>query len=80
MQIDSIRLKVEFAAITPVVYDVFEILPGEELELDNVVWLSGLDHVGSYDLTASIEYTSENFHWNSWGSMQKTSFFTIVEP
>jgi hypothetical protein len=79
MQVDSMRLKVEFAAIIPVEWPIYEILPGEELELDNVVWLSGLDHVGSYELTASIEYTSEDFHWNSWGSMQKTSFFTI-EP
>lgn len=80
IQIDGMRLTVEFASIVPVNPPIYEVQPGEELELDPVIWISDLDHVGSYDLTATIEYTSEDFHWNSWGSVQKTSFFWIVEP
>jgi hypothetical protein len=78
MQIDSARLKVEFAAITPVTPPEFVVNPGMELELDPVTWLSAEDHLGTYELTATIEYTSEGFKWNSWGSAQKTLFFWIV--
>lgn len=78
MQIDSARLKVEFAAITPVTPPEFVVNPGMELELDPVTWLSGEDHIGTYELTATIEYTSEGFKWNSWGSAQKTMHFWIV--
>lgn len=80
IQLDSMRLKVEFANIFPVVFPVYEVLPDEELELDDVIWVSTLDHLGSYELTATIEYTSEYFKWNSWGSKQKTLFFSIVGP
>jgi hypothetical protein len=78
MQIDSIRLRVDFAAITPVTPPEFVVDPGCELELDPVIWLSGDDHIGTYELKATIEYTSEGFKWNSWGSTQKTMHFWIV--
>jgi hypothetical protein len=78
IQIDSMRLKVEFAAITPVIADTYELLPGQELELPCVTWLSNIDHAGTYELTATIEYTSDFFSWNSWASKQKTLTFWIV--
>jgi hypothetical protein len=78
IRLDSMRLKVEFAAITPVIPEEYEILPGEELELDCITWLSDVDHVGSYELTATIEYTEDGFSWNSWESQQKTLNFWIV--
>lgn len=77
-RVDSVRLKVEFAGIVPVNAPIYTVLPGEELELDPVTWISAPDHIGSYDLTATIEYTSNNFKWNSWGAVQKTAFFWIV--
>jgi hypothetical protein len=78
MQIDSIRLRVDFAAITPVTPPEFVVDPGMELELDPVTWLSAEDHIGTYELTATIEYQSEGFKWNSWGSTQKSMHFWIV--
>jgi len=78
IQIDSVRLKVEFAAITPVIAQEYEVLPGGTMELDPVTWVSTEDHIGTYEITATIEYTSDHFHWNSWGSNQKTTHFWIV--
>lgn len=78
IQIDSMRLKVEFAAITPVTPPTYEVLPGDLLELDCITWLSNMDHVGTYELTATIEYSQDGFSWNSWESKQKTLTFWIV--
>ncbi len=78
MEIDALRMRIEFATIVPVEAPTYMVGPGEELELDNVVWVSTEDHIGSYELTATIQYTSEGFHWNSMGSMQKTLSFWIV--
>jgi hypothetical protein len=78
MRLDSMRLKVEFASIVPVVVPSYEIGPGMEVELDPVTWLSAEDHIGTYELTATIEYQSEGFKWNSWGSTQKSMHFWIV--
>jgi hypothetical protein len=79
-QIDSVRWKLTFASITPVEAPIYTVMPGEELELGDVVWPSTPDHVGSYTVSASIEYSSELFSWNSMGSEPKTTFFWIVEP
>jgi hypothetical protein len=77
-RMDSMRLKVEFAAITPVNPDDYEVDPYTEMELPPVTWISADDHIGTYELTATIEYQSEGFKWNSWGAAQKTLFFWIV--
>jgi hypothetical protein len=78
IQIDSMRLKVEFAGITPVIYLTWELQPDEYRELPDIVWISNEDHEGSYSLVAQIEYSSEFLKWNSWGSEEKDLFFWIV--
>jgi hypothetical protein len=78
MRIDSVRWKVYFASITPVDPPVFVIQPGKQLDLDNVIWPTTEDHIGSYTLTATIEYSNRLFTWNSMGSLQDTKFFWIV--
>jgi hypothetical protein len=78
MQIDSIRLRVEFASIVPLSGEEYVIPPGAEMDLDPVTWVSDMDQVGTYELTATIEYTEDGYHWNSWGSAPKTSWFVIA--
>jgi hypothetical protein len=76
---DSMRLRVEWAQITPVAIPDDEVGPYPcELEMDPVTWHSVEDHIGTYEVTATIEYQSEGFKWNSWGSAQKSMFFWIV--
>lgn len=79
MRIDSLRLRVEYSTIVPVDPVVFVVNPGEELVLDPVVWLAESEHVGSYEMTTTLEYTDVQFKWNSWASKQKTAAFSIVE-
>jgi hypothetical protein len=78
-RVDSVRLKVEFSGIVPVAYLTWELAPGEERVLPDIVWQSDADHIGSYSVTANVEYSSEFFKWNSWGSVEKDLFFWIVE-
>jgi hypothetical protein len=78
MEIDAVRMKIEFATIIPVDAPVYVIQPGEELELEDVTWVSTSDHIGAYQLTATLEYSSEQFHWNSMASKAKTLSFWIV--
>jgi hypothetical protein len=78
MEMDALRMIVEFATIVPVEAPVYEVGPGEELELGDIVWVSTEDHLGSYEVTATLLYSSEGFHWNSMGSKQKTLSFWIV--
>jgi hypothetical protein len=79
VQLDSMRLRVEFSGIVPVAYMTWELAPGEERELPDIVWQSTEDHIGSYSLMANIEYTSEFLKWNNWGSVDKDLQFWIVE-
>jgi hypothetical protein len=79
LRLDAARLKVEFSGIVPVVYLTWELQPGEERVLPDIVWQSDADHIGSYSVTANVEYSSEFFKWNSWGSEEKDLFFWIVE-
>jgi hypothetical protein len=79
VQLDSMRLKVEFSGIVPVAYLTWELAPGEERELPDIIWQSTEDHIGSYSLVANIEYSSEFIKWNSWGSVEKDLHFWIVE-
>ncbi len=71
----------EFASITPVVVPIYYVLPGEEMELGPITWPVTEDHIGSYELTATIEYSGIDLavyrHYNSMGSPQKTLTFTI---
>jgi hypothetical protein len=81
-RIDAMRWKVEYASITPVVYEIYTVMPGVEVELPCITWPSTLEQVGSYELTATIEYSAledPTFrHYNSMGSTQKTLSFWIV--
>jgi hypothetical protein len=76
--IDAARLRVEFASVDPVDAPMFVVLPGQEIEISVVTWNAQADHVGTYQATATIEYTSELFKWNSWAAAQKTFKFEIV--
>ncbi len=81
MLIDAMRWRVEFASITPVQIPFYYVPPGEEMELPPITWPVVEDHIGSYELTATIEYSGIDIvtyrHYNSMGSPQKTLFFTI---
>jgi len=80
--IDAMRMKVEFASITPVVYEIYTVMPGVELELGDITWPSTEEQIGTYELTATIEYSGIEIpvfrHYNSMGSTQKTLSFEIV--
>lgn len=79
VQVDAMRLKVTQIpkewGVVPADPAYVVIMPGEELELGVVTWIPKASHVGTYEVTATVEYTSELLKWNSWGSKQKT--FTI---
>jgi hypothetical protein len=81
-QIDAMRWKVEYASITPVQVPVYMVMPGEELELGDIIWPSTEEQVGTYELTATIEYSAiEEIafrKYNSMASPQKTLSFWIV--
>jgi hypothetical protein len=79
IQLDSMRLRVEFASIVPVVSPTYVIDPYTEMELDPITWISDMDHVGTYELSATIEYTIDGYKWNSWGTAPRTSWF-VIEP
>jgi hypothetical protein len=78
MRVDSLRLRIEYSTIVPVDAPYFTVMPGDQLDIDPVTWTAELDHVGSYVVSVSIEYTSEGLKWNSWGSAAKTYKFTIL--
>jgi hypothetical protein len=77
IRVDSMRLKVEFASITPTTPPVFVVQPGEKLVLDPILWPSTADHVGHYAVTVTVEYHSAGWHWNSWGAKQDTFSFQV---
>ena len=82
VDIDAMRLKVTTIpaewGVTPADPEYVVIMPGEELELPVVSWTPKASHVGTYNVVATIEYTSEGLKWNSWGSKQKTFTFKVV--
>ena len=79
VQVDAMRLKVTTIpaewGVIPADPAYVELPPLANLELGVVTWVPKLSHVGTYEVTATVEYTSEFLKWNSWGSKQKT--FTI---
>lgn len=77
-QIDAMRWKVEFAAITPVIAPEYLVEPHQKIDLPPVTWPSTLDHVGTYKVTATIEYTSTHVSWNAWHANSKTFSLTIT--
>jgi hypothetical protein len=83
-QIDAMRWKVEYASITPVEIPVCMVMPGEYFEMPPVVWPSTDEQIGSYELTATIEYSGIEEvafrKYNSMASTQKTLSFWIVPP
>jgi hypothetical protein len=80
-QIDSIKWIVEFASITPVIYGIYVVEPGMEMELPPVTWPVTAEQVGSYELTSTIEYSGIEIptfrHYNSMGSRTIVSSFTV---
>jgi len=77
MRLDSSRLKVEFLTIVPEDPPSYLLGPHEEADLE-AYWVSKPDHIGSYQLTATVEYTATGDHWIQ--GNQKTLFFWIVDP
>ena len=80
IRLDSMRLKVEFATIVPKTPPEYLVNPGEDLELEPVTWFTDMDQVGCYEITATVEYPSAHYQWNSWCSKQETFDFWILPP
>jgi hypothetical protein len=78
-RLDSMRLKVEFANIIPVTPPTYEIQPNEETKIDAAIWTITPEHLGTYECTATIEYTADGFKWNSWNTKQSSFSFRIHE-
>lgn len=82
MEIDSMRLKIEFATILPETPPVFLLEPFEEKELPPAVWVTSPSDIGRYICTATIEYSAvypdAGYRWIS--GNQKTFSFWIVDP
>ena len=80
MEIDSLRLKVEFATTVPETPPVYKLLPYQERELPPALWITDLDDTGKYIGTATIEYSEVypdgSYHWIS--GNQKTFTFWII--
>jgi len=77
MRLDSSRLKVEFLTIVPEDPPSYLLGPHEEADLE-ASWVSKPEHIGSYQLRATVEYTATGDHWIQ--GNQKTLFFWIVDP
>jgi hypothetical protein len=78
-RLDSMRLKVEFANIIPVTPPIYTIQPNEETKIDAAIWTITPEHLGTYECTATIEYTADGFKWNSWNTKQSSFSFRIHE-
>lgn len=77
MQIDALRWKVEFATIVPKTPPIYSLPPYQEMDLETY-WVTDPDHIGSYELIATIEYTATGSQWIQ--GNQKTLTFKIVDP
>lgn len=78
IRLDSSRLKVEFLTIVPEDPPSYLLGPHEEADLE-AYWVSKSDHIGSYQLTATVEYTATGYRWNQ-GDRSITLCFWIVDP
>jgi hypothetical protein len=86
-RIDAMRWKVEFSPITPVEPPVFLLGPygseTQEIELDPVTWPVTEDHIGTYDVQVTIEYSelypNLGFTWKNMGEKVATFSFEITE-
>ncbi len=82
MRVDSMRLKVEFSGIVPVEAPVFCLGPyPTELDLDPVTWVADSEHVGTYIVSVTVEYSELyddlGFHWKNMGEKVRTFSFEI---
>lgn len=80
-QIDSVKMKVEFAAVTPVQVPEYELGPyssgEEELELDPMTIAEATeDMIGTYVVTCTLEYTIAGAGWMT-GDKIRTFTFEI---
>lgn len=76
--IDAMRLRVEFAAVDPVDPPEWEIGPyPAELELDPMIMKARSDLVGTYVVTATLEYTLAGWSWIQ-GDKTQTRTWEIV--
>jgi hypothetical protein len=62
MQVDALRLKVEFAKFIPIEHWIGTLLPGENATT-SCTWLLASGDIGKYTGTATVEYTSEYYSW-----------------
>jgi len=80
--IDAMRWKIEFSPITPVIIPTYTIGPGMELELDPfTVGTATEDMIGTYVVTATLEYTATGGGETAWPEGTKTRTFTFeIKP
>lgn len=81
-RIDAMRLKLEFSPITPVIIPTYTVGPGEELELDPMtIGTATEDMIGTYVVTATLEYTLTGGGETAWPEGAKTRTFTFeIKP
>jgi len=75
--IDALRLKVEFASSDPASPPSYEIGPYLSLDLGNATMRARSDLVGTYVVTATLEYTLAGVGWME-SAKTKTSTFVIL--
>lgn len=77
-QIDSVKLIVEFSPITPLAIPLVTIPPKDEAIMPDATW-NGLtnDMVGTYLVTATLEYTIDGLYWIE-GDKTRTKTFVIL--
>ena len=79
-QIDALRWKVEFAAITPVAVPSYELAPNDNMDLPPMtIGVATEDMIGTYVLTATLEYTGTGGGETAWpqGIKTRTISFAI---
>jgi hypothetical protein len=77
-QIDAVKCVVEFSPITPVTPPTVTIPPKDEAIMHEATW-NGLtdDMVGSYVVTATLEYTIDGAYWVE-GAKTRTKTFVVL--
>jgi len=85
MRVDSLRLKVEFSALTPVLPESFVVQPGENLELPDASWTLKSYDVGKWISTLACEYRyvwtdEDGDHATTWIQSEKvrTSTWSVT--
>lgn len=84
MEVDALKMLVEFATIIPVDAPIYCIPPGQTVALPPITWVPVEDHIGKYDASITVEYSATydtlvSAHFKNTGKKVHTFHFWVEE-